>query len=248
MAAAAALPLATSAAAASAPQSDARTVGSSGKEEAAMDIVIPLYDGYEPLDVVGPYEVLAYMPGASVRFVGAEKGPVKDALGSLPTYVPATYSEVERCDVLLIPGGRSVEAMVADADFLAWVRRIHARTRFTTSVCTGSLVLGAAGLLKGLTATTHWSGAEALESYGAAYTPERTVRQGKVITSAGVSSGIDMALTLAALLTDEVTAQAIQLWIEYDPQPPFDSGSLAKASDAVKRRVFELVKEPPHNG
>ncbi|WP_234357332.1 DJ-1/PfpI family protein [Streptomyces sp. NBRC 110028] len=247
MAAAAALPLAASAVAASAPQSDIRTVGSPGKEEAALDIVIPLYDAYEPLDVVGPYEVLAYMPGASVRFVGAEKGPVKDALGSLPTYVPATYSEVKHCDVLLIPGGRSAEAMVADGDFLAWVRRIHTRTKFTTSVCTGSLVLGAAGLLKGLTATTHWSAAEALASYGAVYTPQRTVRQGKVITSAGVSSGIDMALALAALLTDEVTAQALQLWIEYDPQPPFDSGSLAKASDAVKKRISELREEWSHN-
>lgn len=248
MAAAAALPLAASAAAASASQSDIRTVRSSGKEETAMNIVIPLYDDYEPLDVVGPYEVLAHIPGASVRFVGAEKGPVKDALGSLPTYVPATYSEVEHCDVLLIPGGGSFKAMVADDDFLAWVRRVHGRTRFTTSVCTGSLVLGAAGLLQGLTATTHWSEVETLASYGAVYTPQRTVRQGKVITSAGVSSGIDMALTLAALLTDEVTAQAIQLLIEYDPQPPFDSGSLAKASDAVQKRVFELMKEPRHNG
>ncbi|MGW6796671.1 DJ-1/PfpI family protein [Streptomyces chartreusis] len=239
---AASLPLTAGAAAASAPQSDVRTVGSSGKKEPAIDIVIPLYDGYEPLDVVGPYEVLSYIPGATVRFVGAEKGPVKDALGSLPTYAPASYSEVKHCDVLLIPGGRSFRTMVADADFLAWVHRIHGQTRFTTSVCTGAIVLGAAGLLKGLTATTHWAGAEELTSYGAVYTPQRMVLQGKFITAAGVSSGIDMSLTLAALLTDELTAQAIQLWIEYDPQPPFDSGSLAKASDAVKKRALELRK------
>ncbi|MFE0419832.1 DJ-1/PfpI family protein [Streptomyces tendae] len=110
------------------------------------------------------------------------------------------------------------------------------------------MVLGAAGLLEGLTATTHWRGQEALASYNAAYTPQRVVQQGKVITSAGVSSGVDMALALAALLSDEMTAQAIQLWIEYDPQPPFDSGSMAKAPDAVQKRALELAKEPPRNG
>lgn len=132
-----------------------------------MDIVIPLFNHFEPLDALGPYEILAYVPGATMRFVAAEPGLVQDVLGSLPVHVPTRYSEVERCDVLLIPGGGSFRTMVDDPGFLGWVRRIHAGTRFTTSVCTGSLVLGAAGLLDGLTATTHWDAAAELESYGA---------------------------------------------------------------------------------
>ncbi|PZG24587.1 glutamine amidotransferase [Spongiactinospora gelatinilytica] len=198
-----------------------------------MDIVIPLFDRFEPLDAIGPYEIFGYMPGANVRFVTDEPGPVQDVLGALPVHVPTRYSEVESCDVLLIPGGGSHLTMMDDPPFLDWVRRIHAGTRFTTSVCTGALVLGAAGLLKGLTATTHWNAIADLESYGAVYTAERVVRQDRVITSAGVSSGIDMAIQLAALLTDEVTAQAIQLYTEYDPEPPFDTGSVAKAPAQV---------------
>ncbi|WP_407562336.1 DJ-1/PfpI family protein [Streptomyces sp. 184] len=194
-----------------------------------MDIVIPLFDRFEPLDAIGPYEILAYVPGVEVRFVTDEPGPVQDVFGALPVHVPTRYDEVEQCDVLLVPGGGSHHAMMDDPAFLDWVRRIHAGTRFTTSVCTGGLVLAAAGLLKGLTATTHWNAARALASYGAVYTPERVVRQDRVITAAGVSAGIDMALELTALLTDEATARAVQLYTEYDPQPPFDTGSVAKA-------------------
>ncbi|MGX2993026.1 DJ-1/PfpI family protein [Streptomyces sp. JNUCC 64] len=205
-----------------------------------MDIVIPLFDDFEPLDAIGPYEILGYVPGATVRFVTDEPGLVRDVLGSLPVHIPTGYAEVEHCDVLLIPGGGSFLTMSADPAFLDWVRRMHAGTRFTTSVCTGSLVLGAAGLLDGLTATTHWNAVADLEAYGAAYTAERVVRQGRVITSAGVSSGIDMAVGLAALLTDDVTAQAIQLYTEYDPQPPFDTGSVAKAPAEVLERARAL--------
>ncbi|MGW0909605.1 DJ-1/PfpI family protein [Streptomyces sp. NPDC002853] len=205
-----------------------------------MDIVIPLFDDFEPLDAIGPYEILGYVPEATVRFVTAEPGLVQDVLGSLPVHVATGYAEVAACDVLLIPGGGSFLTMAADDAFLDWVRRIHAGTRFTTSVCTGSLVLGAAGLLDGLTATTHWDAAAQLESYGARYTSERVVRQGRMITSAGVSSGIDMAIQLAALLSDEVTAQAIQLYTEYDPQPPFDTGSVAKAPAEVLERARAL--------
>ncbi|MER5633335.1 DJ-1/PfpI family protein [Streptomyces nitrosporeus] len=207
-----------------------------------MDIVIPLFDDFEPLDAIGPYEILAYVPGATVRFVTDEPGPVRDTLGSLPVHVPVRYSEVEHCDVLLVPGGGSFRTMADDPAFLDWVRRIHTGTRFTTSVCTGSLVLGAAGLLDGLTATTHWEAAAQLEAYGASYTPERVVRHDRVITSAGVSSGIDMAIRLAALLTDEVTAQAIQLYTEYDPQPPFDTGSVTKAPAEVLERARTLSR------
>ncbi|WP_346775388.1 DJ-1/PfpI family protein [Streptomyces sp. ADI95-17] len=206
----------------------------------SLDIVIPLFDRFEPLDAIGPYEILAYVPGATVKFVTVEPGLVQDVLGSLLVHVPTRYSDVERCDVLLVPGGGSFQTMVNDPAFLDWVRRIHAGTRFTTSVCTGSLVLGAAGLLNGLTATTHWDASSDLESYGAVYTPERVVRHDRVITSAGVSSGIDMAVRLAALLTDDVTAQAIQLYTEYDPQPPFDTGSAAKAPAEVLERARTL--------
>ncbi|MFF5078350.1 DJ-1/PfpI family protein [Actinoplanes sp. NPDC000266] len=205
-----------------------------------MDIVIVLFEGFEPLDAIGPYEILAYVPGAKVRFVAPEPGLLIDALGALTVEVKTRYSEVESCDVLLVPGGGGAHKVISDPPFLDWVRRMHETTRFTTSVCTGSQVLGAAGLLEGLTATTHWESVADLQGYGAVYTSERVVRQGRIITSAGVSSGIDMALRLAALLTDDTTAQAIQLYTEYDPRPPFDSGSVAKAPAVVLERAGTL--------
>jgi putative intracellular protease/amidase len=210
-----------------------------------MDIVILLFDRFEPLDAVGPYEILAHVPGAKVRFVAPECGRITDVLGSLPVEVQTRCSDVEACDVLVIPGGGGVWLLMDDPDLLGWVRRVHATTRFTTSVCTGSLLLGAAGLLDGLTAATHWGTAGEIESYGAVYTPERVVRHDRIITSAGVSSGIDMALHLAALLADETTAQTIQLYTEYDPQPPFDSGSMAKASPEVLERAAALGLASP---
>ncbi|ARX81040.1 MULTISPECIES: DJ-1/PfpI family protein [Streptomyces] len=206
-----------------------------------MDIVIPLFDRFEPLDAIGPYEILAHVPGATVRFVAPEPGLVQDVLGSLPVHVPTRYSEVERCDVLLIPGGGGAWTVADDPEFLDWVRRVHEGTRFTTSVCTGALVLAAAGLLDGLTVTSHWGVIDELASYGAVYTPERIVRHDRVITSAGVSAGIDMAIRLAALLSDDTTAQAIQLYTEYDPQPPFDTGSVAKAPAEVLERARNLT-------
>ncbi|GAA1140742.1 transcriptional regulator GlxA family with amidase domain [Kitasatospora gansuensis] len=205
-----------------------------------MNIVIPLFDRFEPLDAIGPYEILGHLPGATVRFVAPETGRVQDVLGALPVEVATHYSEVESCDVLLVPGGGGAYTLTEDRDFLDWVRRIHATTRFTTSVCTGAVVLGAAGLLTGLTATTHWAAVADLEAYGAVYTPERVVRHDRIITSAGVSSGIDMAIRLVALLSDETTAQAIQLYTEYDPQPPYDSGSVAKATPEVLERARTL--------
>jgi putative intracellular protease/amidase len=205
-----------------------------------MDIVILLFDRFEPLDAIGPYEILAHIPGAKVRFVAPESGRVTDVIGSLPVDVPTRYSDVEACDVLLVPGGGGVRPLLDDQDFLGWLGRVHATTRFTTSVCTGSLLLAAAGLLDGLTAATHWGAVGEIEAYGATYTTERVVRHDRIITSAGVSSGIDMALHVAALLTDDTTAQAIQLYTEYDPQPPFDSGSIAKASPEVQQRARTL--------
>lgn len=206
-----------------------------------MDIVIPLFRLFEPLDAIGPYELLANVPDARVRFVAPEPGRIDDVLGAMRVDVPTRYTEIESCDVLLVPGGAGARLMLNDTEFIDWVRRIHETTRFTTSVCTGALILGKAGLLKGQTATTHWLAMDHLETFGATYTAERVVRHDKIITSAGISAGIDMALGLCALLSDELTARAIQLLTEYDPQPPYDSGSLATATPGVVARARELA-------
>ncbi|SNT11643.1 DJ-1/PfpI family protein [Streptosporangium subroseum] len=199
-----------------------------------MRIVIPLFDRFTALDAVGPYEVLKFLPGAEIVFAATESGPVRDAPTSLAVTADATFADIDSCDVLLVPGGPGTRGLVQNDELLDWIRRMHQGSIWTTSVCTGSLLLGAAGLLTGLSATTHWAAIDVLESFGATYTAERVVFQGKIVTAAGVSSGIDMALALAAHITDQTTAEAIQLAIEYDPQPPFDAGSPAKASQAVK--------------
>ncbi|MEU6854767.1 DJ-1/PfpI family protein [Actinacidiphila alni] len=198
-----------------------------------MRIVIPLFDAFTSLDAIGPYEVLKMLPDAEVVFAAQRPGPVPDG-AALTVAVDAALTDLDSADVLVVPGGRGARQNVANEELLAWLRRIHATTTWTTSVCTGSLLLGAAGLLDGLEATTHWSAVRELESYGATYTPRRVVEQGRIITSAGVSSGIDMALRLAELIAGRTAAEAFQLVIEYDPQPPFDSGSVAKASQGAK--------------
>jgi putative intracellular protease/amidase len=199
-----------------------------------MRIVIPIFDGITVLDAVGPYEVLRLLPDAEVVFAAATAGPRSDG-GALSLLATAAFADVESADVLLVPGGRGTRREVENRDLLEWIRRVHATTRWTTSVCTGSLLLGAAGLLDGLEATTHWSAVRELESYGATYTPRRVVEQpGGIITAAGVSSGIDMALRLAESIAGRTVAEACQLVIEYDPQPPFDSGTVAKASAEVR--------------
>ncbi|MFC4592303.1 DJ-1/PfpI family protein [Sphaerisporangium corydalis] len=203
-----------------------------------MRIVIPLYEGFTALDVVGPYEVLRMLPGAEVVLAASAEGPVRDGVGALALTADATLDAIESCDILLVPGGPGSRRLVSDEGFAAWIRRMDAGTTWTTSVCTGSLLLGAAGLLRGLQATSHWSATDLLESFGATYTAERVVFQGKVVTAAGVSSGIDMALALVARIADRTTAEAIQLAIEYDPQPPFDSGSLAKAPEAARELLM----------
>ncbi|GIG91405.1 DJ-1/PfpI family protein [Plantactinospora endophytica] len=200
-----------------------------------MRIVIPLFDRFTALDAVGPYDVLKLLPGAEVVFAATRTGPVRNNVGSLALTADAALDEIDSCDVLMVPGG-AVDAYLAGGPLLDWIRRMHQHTRWTTSVCTGSLLLGAAGLLHGRTATTHWRRTEMLESFGATYTAHRVVTDGKLVTAAGVSAGIDMALTLAAQVADPTTAEAIQLAIEYDPQPPFDAGSPAKASPAVRAR------------
>ncbi|GGK69252.1 glutamine amidotransferase [Sphaerisporangium melleum] len=198
-----------------------------------MRIVIPLYEGFTALDAVGPYEVLRMLPGAEVVFAAPRPGPVRDAAGMLALSAGATLAEVDACDVLVVPGGPGARTLMHDADFTGWIRRLHPGTTWTTSVCTGALLLGGAGLLEGLRATTHWGAVQALEAWGATYTPERVVFEGKIVTAAGVSAGIDMALTLFERIAGRTAAEATQLAIEYDPQPPFDAGSPAKAPKAA---------------
>lgn len=203
-----------------------------------MNIVILLFENMTALDAIGPYEILSRLPEATVRFVAEEAGPVRTDTGFLTLMAEADIDSVTSADVLLVPGGPGDEAVRRNERILAWVNKIDATTAWTTSVCTGSLILGAAGLLHGLEATTHWTELETLRQFGAKPTGKRVVEQGKVITAAGVSSGIDMALRLAQVVAGDDFAQALQLGIEYDPQPPFNAGSPDKAPD----HVVELVR------
>lgn len=209
-----------------------------------MQIAIALFPRVTVLDAVGPYEVLQRLPGATVTFVGEQAGEVRADNGFLGLTVDATFADVPDPDVVVVPGGVGTRALLEPGSaILDWVRTAHETSRFTTSVCTGSLVLGAAGLLDGLTATTHWAAYDELRALGAEPTAQRVVEHldRRTITAAGVSSGIDMALRLAELLVDADAAKAMQLMIEYDPQPPFDAGSLEKAGDAVVARVVEYA-------
>jgi transcriptional regulator GlxA family with amidase domain len=208
-----------------------------------LQIAIPLFPRFTALDAVGPYEVLQRIPYFDLTFVGHEPGEVRSENGMLGLSIDAAFEELPTPDVIVFPGGVGTRTLENDERVVQWVRDAHRTTRFTTSVCTGSLVLGAAGLLRGLTATTHWSCYANLEAHGAVATPERVIEHldERIITAAGVSSGIDMALRLTELLVDRTAAQAAQLMIEYDPQPPVDCGSVAKSDDVVMTRVIEYA-------
>lgn len=195
-----------------------------------MDIAIPIFDGITALDAIGPYEVLSRLPRTRVHFLALEPGLKRTENGMLALRADGTLTSMQHPDVVLVPGGFGTRALMKDEQVLAWVRAAHEGSQWTTSVCTGALVLAAAGILDGLEATTHWLLMDKLGELGATPVQRRVVEQGKLITAAGVSSGIDMALTLAARIAGEDMARAIQLAIEYDPQPPFHSGSVAKAS------------------
>ncbi|HUE26587.1 MAG TPA: DJ-1/PfpI family protein [Solirubrobacteraceae bacterium] len=203
-----------------------------------MEIAIPIFERLTALDAVGPYEVLSRIPGGRVRFLAESIGAKRTENGMLALSADALLDELPNPDVIVVPGGYGTRALMQDEQMLDWIRSAHQTSRWTTSVCTGSLLLAAAGILDGLEATTHWLSMDVLREYGAIPVERRVVEQGKVITAAGVSSGIDMALTLAARIAGEEVAQAIQLGIEYDPEPPFDSGSVAKAP----AEVVELVR------
>jgi putative intracellular protease/amidase len=203
-----------------------------------MKIAIPLYDRFTALDAVGPYEVLQRIPGAEITWLAHAPGLVGTDTGQLRLHADAAFEDLPDPDIVMVPGGTGTDDFLEDERLVGWIRQAHETSKWTTSVCTGSLLLGAAGVLDGLEATSHWLDIDSLERYGARPTGQRVVEQGKVITAAGVSSGIDMALVLAAKIGGPELAQAIQLGIEYDPQPPFDAGSVEKASPAI----VELVR------
>jgi transcriptional regulator GlxA family with amidase domain len=200
-------------------------------------IAFLLYDGMTALDAVGPYDVLARVPGAEVAFTALEPGPKRTEAGSLALVADHRLEDVPRAEVLVVPGGIGNRGLLEEERILGWLRSVHETTRFTTSVCTGSLLLAAAGILDGLPATTHWLARDQLAELGAQPRPDRVVESGKIITAAGVSAGIDMALRLVRRLAGDELAQAIQLGIEYDPEPPFDSGSPEKAAPEIVEAV-----------
>jgi len=204
-----------------------------------MNIAILLYDRLTALDAIGPYEVLSRLPGASLTFVAAEAGPVRTDNGMLTLLAERSLGEVSAPDIVLVPGGPGEVAARAGEGVLEWLRDSHETSIWTTSVCTGSLILAEAGLLAGKRATSHWLALEQLAALGAEPVAERVVFDGKIVTAAGVSAGIDMALTLAGKVAGESVAQAIQLGIEYDPQPPYDAGSPHKAP----AEIVELLRD-----
>ncbi len=209
-------------------------------------IAILLFDRVEALDAVGPYQVFNYWPGAKTHFVGLEPGPKSTATATgspLGLIADKALEEVPAPEMIVVPGGEGTRALMHDARVLDWLRSAHRTSRWTTSVCTGSLVLGAAGILDGRRATSHWAFVDRLSAFGAQPTGERVVQDGKVVTAAGVSSGIDMALTLLQREEGDELAQTIQLGIEYDPDPPVDAGSPAKAPAAMVSRMKAAMDE-----
>jgi transcriptional regulator GlxA family with amidase domain len=209
-----------------------------------VQIAILLFDKLTALDAVGPYEVLRSVPGWEVRFVGAAKGNVRTDSGALGLSADYTLAEVSEPDIVLVPGGEGSEVAMKDEALLDWLRAVDRSTKWTTSVCTGSLVLAAAGLLDGRRATSHWLFLERLGGMGAEAVGGRFVVDGKFVTAAGVSAGIDMALHLVGLEVGPEVAQAVQLGIEYDPQPPHDAGSPEKAPAPIVEVVTAVARDP----
>jgi transcriptional regulator GlxA family with amidase domain len=205
-----------------------------------MQIAILLYPGMTALDAIGPYEVLRFMPGAELRFVSKKPGPVVTDSGILVLGATHSYEETPTPDIVLVPGSEAnTTTAMADGELLAWLQKTHQQSRYTLSVCSGALILAAAGILEGVPATTHWIAQEQLRVFGALPQPNlRIVRSGKIITAAGVSAGIDLALFVVGQLCGSEQAEVIQLLLEYDPQPPFQSGHPSKAS----KKVFELAR------
>ncbi|MDG9709439.1 DJ-1/PfpI family protein [Streptomyces sp. DH10] len=208
------------------------------------NIGILLYDGYSLLDPTGPAEVLSRLPDATVTMIAEKRGAVRTDTADVAVVADRSITEIDRLDVLLVPGAgnRGTIAAMNNQALLRWIRKMHRHTQWTISVCTGSIILAAAGLLDGREATTYWASADYLQStFDVTYLPQRYVRSGKIITAAGVSAGVDMALYLASVMADDDTAKAIQLAVEYDPQPPFASGNASDASPQLKERALQLL-------
>jgi transcriptional regulator GlxA family with amidase domain len=208
-----------------------------------IKIGLVLYPQFTALDIVGPFQTLVDVPGLDVFFVAETAGPVMDHTGRLTLNATHTFSEIETLDVVVVPGGFADREVAPDNAIVQFIKRVHPKTQWTTSVCTGSIFLAHAGVLDGLDATTHWGSYDRLAELGATPTDRRVVQVGKVITAAGVSSGIDMGLVLVQQLAGDETAKAIQLAIEYDPQPPFDSGSPSKATPELVALVSEIFSQ-----
>ncbi|WP_033441476.1 DJ-1/PfpI family protein [Saccharothrix sp. NRRL B-16314] len=189
-----------------------------------MDVAFVLYPDMTALDLIGPYEVLGHQPEVTAHFVAESREPVRTDAGLM--IVPTTtFAEVDRADVIVVPGARGWAKVLADGVVGAWLREVHPTATWTTSVCTGSTLLAQAGILDGRPATTHWALRDELAARGAVVSTERVVVDGSVVTAAGVSAGIDMALTLTGLIWDDQRAEFTQLFLEYDPRPPYGSGS-----------------------
>jgi transcriptional regulator GlxA family with amidase domain len=213
-------------------------------EHGGLNIGILLYDGFSLLDPTGPAEMLSRLPNANVTMIAEERGAIRTDTGDVAVVAERSIAEVDRLDVLLVPGAgnRGTIAAMNNQALLSWIRKIHQHSRWTTSVCTGSLILAAAGLLDGRQATTYWASADYLQNtFDVTYLPHRYVQSGKIITAAGVSAGLDMALYLASLISGDTTAKALQLAVEYDPHPPFNSGNAAAADAEFKDQALELL-------
>ena len=208
-----------------------------------MKIVIFLFDGITALDAVGPFESLSRLPDTKVVFVGKDIGPVRTGNGFLALHADATIQTERTADVLIIPGGngKGLGAVIADAEVHSWIREIDALSQWTCSICTGAFILGAAGVLSGKTAATHWRGREVLSQFGPTYTDARVAIDGKYMTSAGVSAGMDMGLTLCAELAGREIAEAVQLSMQYDPKPPFDAGNPEFAATPERVKIIETI-------
>ncbi len=207
-----------------------------------MQIAIVVYPGFTALDFIGPYEVLRNVPDTEVRFVWHEPGPIAADSGALLIGATHSFDETPSPDILLVPGGMTTFEHARDEKLLDWVRRAHESATWTASVCSGSVILAAAGLLEGKRATSHWMCVPMLKTFGVtAVGDERIVHEGRIVTCAGVSAGIDLGMWLAGEIVGEARAKAIQLTIEYDPQPPFDSGHLSKASAATKAMASAML-------
>lgn len=204
-----------------------------------LSIALFLYDRFTMLDAVGPAEVLTLLPDVELKVCAASAGVIWPDNRAMPFVAPYGIDDIAAADILLVPGGTGTTDHLGDIALLDWIRQVHTTSRFTLSVCTGSLLLGAAGLLKGAPACTHWAARGELAAFGAVPQTGRWAQADRIFTAAGVSAGIDLALQIAGLIAGAETAQAIQLAIEYNPQPPYDTGAIEKAPPALVEHLSD---------